>query len=94
MPTIEAQIINFADEVAYNNHDIDDGLKSGYITMAQLKQVELWSEVYDGVEAKYPGLDIERKKHQTISALIGFFIKDLTATTLANIRAIGDSHPR
>src|SRR5512140_3172261 len=46
VPTIEAQIINYADEIAYNNHDIDDGLKSGYINIAQLKQVELWSEVY------------------------------------------------
>lgn len=89
VPTIEAQIINFADEVAYNNHDIDDGLKSGYITPAQLSQVELWSEVYDGVEARYPGIDSERKMYQTISALIGLFIKDLTATTLANLDRFG-----
>ena len=47
VPTIEAQIINFADEIAYNNHDIDDGLKSGYIDLAQLREVALWSEVYD-----------------------------------------------
>ena len=95
VPTIEAQIINFADEIAYNNHDIDDGLKSGYINIAQLKQVELWSEVYDGVEAKFPCVDPERKKHQTISALIGIFIRDLTVTTLEklndnNIRTVDD----
>ena len=85
VPTIEAQIINIADEIAYNNHDIDDGLKSGYINLAQLKQLDLWSEVYDGVDAKFPRVDPERKKHQTISALIGIFIRDLTVTTLENL---------
>jgi dGTPase len=89
VPTIEAQLINFADEIAYNNHDIDDGLKSGYITLAQLREVEVWSEVYDGVEAKYPGIDPGRKMYQTISALIGLFIADLTATTLANLDEAG-----
>ena len=85
VPTIEAQLINFADEVAYNNHDIDDGLKSGYITLEQLQQVELWQEVYGTVCDRHPSTDAERKKYQTISALIGIFINDLTATTLATI---------
>src|SRR5512136_2230730 len=76
VPTIEAQIINFADEIAYNNHDIDDGLKSGYITARQLNQVEIWREVNESVATRYPGIDAERKKHQTISALIGLFIRD------------------
>jgi dGTPase len=86
VPTIEAQIINFADEIAYNNHDIDDGLKSGYINLSQLKEVGLWSEVFDGVEEKFPRIDLQRKKYQTISALIGLFIKDLTVTTLKNLK--------
>lgn len=89
VPTIEAQLINFADEVAYNNHDIDDGLKSGYISLAQLKQVELWQEVYEGVVSSYPGLEPERRKHQTISALIGLFINDLTETTASAISTAG-----
>jgi len=89
VPTIEAQLINFADEIAYNNHDIDDGLKAGYIKLAQLREVEVWSEVYDGVEAKYPGIDPGRKMYQTISALIGIYIADLTATTLKNLEAGG-----
>ncbi len=86
VPTIEAQIINFADEIAYNNHDIDDGLKSGYITARQLNQVELWREVSENVAARFPGIDDERRKYQVISTLIGLFIGDLTATTLANLR--------
>jgi len=89
VPTIEAQIINFADEVAYNNHDIDDGLKSGLITTEQLEKVELWSEVHERIAASYPGIDPERGKHQTISALIGHLIRDLSVTTLENIARFG-----
>jgi dGTPase len=85
VPLIEAQIINYADEIAYNNHDIDDGLKSGLITLGQLEKVELWKEVYESVGTLYPGIDPERKKHQTISALIGLLIKDLSDTAMKNI---------
>jgi dGTPase len=85
VPTIEAQLINFADEIAYNNHDIDDGLKSGLISLEQLEKVELWSEVYHEIVGKHPALDPERRKLQTISALIGLLIKDLCATTRRNI---------
>ena len=89
VPTLEAQIINFADEIAYNNHDIDDGLKSGLITLGQLETVEIWREVFELITAQYPGLDPERCKHQVISALIGRLIKDLCTTTLENIERFG-----
>ncbi len=89
VPTIEAQIINFADEIAYNNHDIDDGLKSGLISLDQLETVEIWRDVYALISAQYPGLDPERCKHQVISALIGRLIKDLCFTTLENIENFG-----
>jgi dGTPase len=85
VPTVEGQLINFADEIAYNNHDIDDGLKSGYINLAQLKGVELWDEVHEGILSKYPGIDIERSVCQTVSALIGVLITDLVSTTFANL---------
>jgi dGTPase len=87
IPSLEAQIINFADEIAYNNHDIDDGLKSGYITLAQLHEVDLWQEMFENVGTRHPGIDPERRKYQTISALIGLFIRDLTETTMANLSA-------
>jgi len=89
VPTIEAQIINYADEIAYNNHDIDDGLKSGLITLSQLEKVEIWREMYGLIATQYPDLDAERRKHQVISALIGRFIKDLCSTTLENIERFG-----
>lgn len=89
VPTVEAQIINFADEIAYNNHDIDDGLKSGLITLEQLQTVELWNEVHERIAERYPGIDPDRGKHQTISALIGHLIRDLSVTTLENITRCG-----
>jgi dGTPase len=89
VPTIEAQIINYADEVAYNNHDIDDGLKSGYITIEQLLQVPLWREMYEQISEAHPSIEPERKVLQTISALIGFLIKDLSATTQGNLERFG-----
>lgn len=89
VPTIEAQIINFADEIAYNNHDIDDGLKSGLLTPGQLKSIDLWQDMNESILSRHPGIDEERAKCQTISALIGYFINDLTETTLNNIRTFG-----
>jgi dGTPase len=81
VPVIEAQLINYADEIAYNNHDIDDGLKSGYITLEQLSEVQLWREVNEDVRMRFPDADPVRLKHQTISSLIGLFIDDITAQT-------------
>jgi dGTPase len=89
VPVIEAQLINYADEIAYNNHDIDDGLKSGYITLAQLAEVELWREVHDSMRQKFPDADPERLKYQTISSLIGLFIDDLTTETARTITEHG-----
>jgi len=91
VPTIEAQLINFADEIAYNNHDIDDGLKSGYITFDMLDKVDLWRQVSSSVRTKYAGIDDRRLAYQTISALIGLQISDLCGMTKSNIEALGIS---
>jgi dGTPase len=85
VPSIEAQIINYADEIAYNNHDIDDGLKSGYITLDLLDKVDLWREVSTAVKQKYPAIDDKRLVLQTISALIGLLIGDICCTISVNI---------
>jgi len=80
-PTLEAQIIDLADEIAYNNHDIDDGLKAGYITTEELSELSLWREIHDRVGTKFPGIDAERQIYQTISHLIGTLIDDLIRST-------------
>ncbi len=80
-PTLEAQIIDLADEIAYNNHDIDDGLKAGFIKLNDLSQVQLWQRTWLKVGEKFPGLDERRRTLQTISYLIGQLIHDLVDTT-------------
>jgi dGTPase len=90
-PTLEAQIIDLADEIAYNNHDIDDGLTAGYITLEELASLELWQETFALVGGKYPGIDRTRHIYQTISHLIGVLIDDLVTTTSANLKAHGIS---
>lgn len=91
VPSIEAQIINYADEIAYNNHDIDDGLKSGYITLELLEMVDLWREVSAAVRHKYPSIDDKRLVLQTVSALIGLLIGDLCDTIFKNIEELSIS---
>ncbi|NJC88700.1 MAG: deoxyguanosinetriphosphate triphosphohydrolase [Desulfuromonas sp.] len=88
-PTLEAQIIDLADEIAYNNHDIDDGLKAGYIDPDELHAVELWAETMQLVTRKYPELRGERLVYQTISHLIGLLILDLVAETSRRMQAAG-----
>jgi dGTPase len=84
-PTLEAQIINIADEIAYNNHDIDDAIEAGYISFEALKAVDLCCEIIERVQKKYPGLAGNKMKHQTISALIGFLINDVVTHSEALI---------
>jgi len=88
VPSIEGQIINYADEIAYNNHDIDDGLKSGYITLDMLERITLWQGVSAGVREKYPAIDDRRLVFQTISALIGLLIGDICRTITENLERL------
>jgi dGTPase len=85
-PTLEAQIIDLADEIAYNNHDIDDGLKAGYLDPEELLGIELWADTSRLVARKYQGLRGERLVYQTISHLIGILILDLVKHTTTRLR--------
>ncbi|RME32513.1 MAG: deoxyguanosinetriphosphate triphosphohydrolase [Deltaproteobacteria bacterium] len=88
-PTLEAQIIDLADEIAYNNHDIDDGLESGYINLDELAEIDLWRETWELVGDKYPGIERGRQICQTISHLIGRLINDLVESTRTAIAREG-----
>jgi len=65
-PTLEAQIIDLADEIAYNNHDIDDGLKARYLEPEALMKIDIWADTYAKVKEKYPSLPEDRQILQTI----------------------------
>ena len=87
-PSLEAQIANLADEVAYNNHDIDDGLRSGLITLEQLQGVSIFQRHHAEVLARYPELASRRAVAETIRRMINTLIGDLTRTSLARIREV------
>jgi len=84
-PSLEAQLANLADEVAYNNHDIDDGLRSGLITVEQMGEVDIFARHHAEVLAAHPGLAPRRAVSETIRRMINTLIVDLTATTAARI---------
>jgi dGTPase len=85
-PTIEAQLVDFVDEIAYNNHDVDDGLRSGMITVEQIRAVALFRDAHDAVLAR--GRPEDRiLRHQVIRHIIDRCVQDLLETTLANLGA-------
>ncbi len=77
-PSLEAQIANLADEIAYNNHDIDDGLRSGLLTLEQLDALSLWREHRDAALGAFPSLAGRRLIHETIRRMINALIVDLS----------------
>lgn len=80
-PSLEAQLTNVADQIAYNNHDIDDGVRSGLLTIEQMREVDLFSTQYDKVMWKYPELTGHRCVHETIRRMIGDQVIDLVETS-------------
>jgi dGTPase len=84
-PSIEAQIANVADEIAYNNHDVDDGLRSGLITLDQLADVALWQTHYEVARGEYPDIEGRRLIHETIRRIINTLIVDLIESTSENL---------
>ncbi len=86
-PTLEAQLIDLADEIAYNNHDIDDGLESGLIAFETLyENVTLWREAVKSATEFYTNLDKKILIYRSVSFLISKFIDDLVSSTLKNIK--------
>lgn len=78
-PNIESQMVNLADAIAYNSHDVDDGLRSGFITIEQLRETKLFDELYSRVEKDYPKLDNKRTIYEIVRRMIDEQIKDLIA---------------
>ncbi|MDP3088056.1 MAG: deoxyguanosinetriphosphate triphosphohydrolase [Methylotenera sp.] len=85
-PSLEAQLTNYADEIAYNNHDIDDGLRSGLITTEQLAKVELFEQNLTIVKAKHPKLEQKRLIHETVRRMINTLVLDICTNSLKNIQ--------
>jgi len=101
-PGLEAQLANVADEIAYNNHDVDDGLRSNLLNLEDLRELPVVSEQLNVVRHRYPGVSGRREIHEVVRALIGVFVTDLINTSRINVEAAapasiedvrGQTHP-
>jgi dGTPase len=86
-PSLEAQLANLADEVAYNNHDVDDGLRAGMITVEELRGLRMFGRQYETVQALHPQLSGRRLVHEVVRRMIDYTVNDLVDASTASIAA-------
>ena len=92
-PSLEAQLCNLADEIAYNNHDVDDGLRSGLISLQQLLEVKIFRRHLQAVKKQYPAVVERRLIHETVRRMINTLVSDITRQSLKNIRRVSPKNP-
>jgi len=88
-PGLEAQLANIADEIAYNNHDVDDGLRAGLLCIDDLAQLEIFRRAYTEVHDRWPGLDHRRLVHEVIRRMINALVGNLIETSRMRIAEAG-----
>ncbi len=91
-PGLEAQIANIADEIAYNNHDVDDGLRSGLITLEQLAEIPFFKEQLDWVRRQYPSIAPSRANREVIRRMIDVLVSDLIQISEDCVREAAPEH--
>lgn len=87
-PAAEAQVAALADDIAYNNHDLDDGLRAGLFTMDDVAEIPLVRPFVAEVRGRYPGLERSRLIHETVRRMIGAMVEDLVAETRRRLAAL------
>jgi len=88
-PPLEAQIVDWCDEIAYNGHDIDDGIQSGLITIEDLEGVSLWDETWAEVLRSSPGAGFSVHRYQAVRLLIDRLVRDLIDAIEQRIADLG-----
>ncbi len=87
--TLEARIVDYSDGIAYNSHDLDDGITSDMIDINKLEKIALWRENLEKIEASKGQLDLKMKKYQVVRMIINQQVTDLMEQTQKNIRERG-----
>ncbi len=84
----EAQVAALADDIAYNNHDVLDGLRAGILDDAEVAELPRIKDAFAAVDAKYPGLDRTRRRHEALRAVFGAMVEDVLAMAHTQIQAM------
>jgi len=87
----EAQIAAVSDDVAYNNHDIDDGLRAGLFTIDDIREVDFVGRTFAEVEKRYPDLDFSRTVHEVVRRTIGMMVEDILDESR---KRLADANPK
>jgi dGTPase len=87
-PGLEAQIANLADEIAYNNHDVDDGLRSGLLSLEQMEDTTIFARHSKEVREQYPTLPSRRLIHETVRRMINTLVLDVIAQSSRNLKRV------
>jgi dGTPase len=85
-PGLEAQLANLADEIAYNNHDVDDGIRAGLITLEEACAVPLVGRQFEEVQRLYPQLQGRRRVHETVRRMVNALVVDVIESSLERLR--------
>ncbi|QFS83135.1 Deoxyguanosinetriphosphate triphosphohydrolase [Roseivivax sp. THAF40] len=90
----EAQVAALSDDVAYNNHDLHDGLRAGLFTEDEIAELPIVRDAYGEVDAAYPALDPYRRRHEALRRVFGIMVSDLIDTSRARLAASGAIGPQ
>ena len=88
-PSLEAQIVELADEIAYNNHDLDDGLTSGMLELEELSRVNLWRKITESIRSQVSNISPSMLKHEGIRRIINLQVSDLIVNIGRKIDEMG-----
>jgi dGTPase len=88
-PSLEAQVAAISDDIAYDNHDIDDGLRAGLIRIGELLELRLVKRLWDSIEGRHPGLSTEKRQRALVRDMIGTMVEDVLVETERRVRDVG-----
>jgi dGTPase len=88
-PSLEAQVAAISDDIAYDNHDIDDGLRAGLLDIDELVALPIVARLWDAIGARHPGISLERRQRALVRDMIGTMVEDVLTETERRVRETG-----